>query len=149
MSPTPYNTVPQSASAAITSFAYDCGSGTNRVLRVWTSTITNNSGDGVTNVTYNGVGLTKVTGASQEVAFGGRFGDLQLWYLINPASGSNTLAFSFSSSGDVRSHGITVTTSGTDSENDNTRMIARSESTLDVSVPMLTYPRVVSSNTHG
>lgn len=79
-----------------TSFSHDSGSGSDRLLIVrvcghrtaaWT----------VDAVTYNGVSLTKFTDGS----IGYNYGDSQwirveYWYLVNPASGSNTVAITVS-----------------------------------------------------
>ncbi|MCP5018924.1 MAG: hypothetical protein GY938_27150 [Ketobacter sp.] len=109
MSLATHNVIPDSAEGEISSFAYDCGSGTDRVLVVCAGAVVDGSGDGPTGWDYNSVAMTKVTGASNEHAFGGRFGDNQVWFLINPTSGSNTLAPTYPA-GTVRSTTVTVFT---------------------------------------
>lgn len=56
---------------------------------------------GVTNdctgVTYNGVSMTKIA-ESRDTGSGSQGAWQSLWYLLNPATGSNTLAASFSNS---------------------------------------------------
>lgn len=79
------------SSAGSTSF--DVGSDSNRTLFVVT---TDNAGsDQVTSVTYNGVSLTNFKTNQMT------YGYTKAWYLINPSSGSNTLAINRSSSGDT------------------------------------------------
>ncbi len=99
-----------SSGSLITSITHDSGSQTDPLIRVWSTTIADGSGDGVSGITYNGDALTKITAASQNIAFGSRYGDVQRWELENPATGSNTL--SISGSGTIRSHCVTVTTFG-------------------------------------
>lgn len=67
-------------------------SGSNRMLFVFVSYI--NTGT-ISGITYNGVALTKI--GSQNV--GGASGATDLWYLVNPSSGSNTVSVSGSGSG--------------------------------------------------
>ncbi len=98
-----HTTTLSAASSATASFSHDSGTGSNRLLMLWATTLVDNTGSGITAVTYNSVSLTNVTGASLEVAFGGRFGETQLWYLIAPATGSNTVAITYSVGGDVQS----------------------------------------------
>lgn len=64
-------------------------SGTNRILFVLTSS---ESATAPTSVTYNGVSMTKIfdiNGVTNQ----------ELWYLINPTSGANTVTITYSSSG--------------------------------------------------
>jgi len=108
--PTIYGTTTDTATAAdIATLAHDSGSGSNRVLKLWTSTIHDGTGEGLASITYNSVSMTNVAGASLEVAFGGRFGEVMFWYLIAPATGSNTIAFTYNS-GTRRSVCVTATT---------------------------------------
>lgn len=58
---------------------------------------TSGSGDVVSSVTYNGVALTEV---ATHVVPNNNFSSV--WYLANPATGSNTLAISYSGSSDCR-----------------------------------------------
>lgn len=71
-------------SGSSTSFSYTC-TGSNLILIVGVQTTVNQT---VSSITYNGVGLTQIaTKATPNSARG-----VDLWYLINPATGSNTLA---------------------------------------------------------
>lgn len=87
------NNVDQRNFSDSTSFSYDAGTGSGRVLVVVIGT--NDATDRVTAITYNGVSLTQ--GARQ-------VGDVSvasdIWYLENPASGSNTLALTTNGSED-------------------------------------------------
>lgn len=65
------------------SSAYDAGSGSGRVLIVMLKTLYS-----VNSITYNGVGLTYAQAG----------GGMSMYYMVNPPSGSNTLAISFSNS---------------------------------------------------
>lgn len=75
------------SAVAATSFStsFTVGSGSNRILFVWIDPGT----VGVTSVTYNGVNLSQYNGTYA-------FSDNQvLWYLIAPATGSNTLVINY------------------------------------------------------
>jgi hypothetical protein len=74
--------------------SFDAGSGSDRVMFVAT---TNNSGtDGGFAVTFNGASFTQIG----TITVAG-IGTMRLWYLINPASGSNTWAVSRTNTGDT------------------------------------------------
>ncbi|NTW31022.1 MAG: hypothetical protein HGB12_00030 [Bacteroidetes bacterium] len=67
-----------------TTWQHTC-SGTNRLLVVWTEGQGHSS---ATAVKYNGVSLTQIQGDLD----GGNVGDeSNIWYLVNPASGTNTI----------------------------------------------------------
>lgn len=74
------------------SFSHTC-SGNNRVLFVATVTDTANNTDYITGVTYNGVAMSQV-GTFSSPGLGG----VELYILVNPASGVNTVTVSLSSS---------------------------------------------------
>lgn len=76
------NSARNASSGTSQSFSYTC-SGTNRVLVAMTASDGANT---ATDVTYGGVALTKID--SDRTANH----PINLWYLINPASGSNTLS---------------------------------------------------------
>lgn len=62
---------------------------------------TNNNtvaGDQVTGVKYNGVAMTKVTGAALTID---AFGALYMWYLDDPATGANNFEITFNNAGDT------------------------------------------------
>lgn len=63
--------------------SFTVNSGTNRLLVVMLA-----MGNTVTSLTYNGVSLTNATGA----------GNRDIWYLVSPATGSNTLSLTVSGS---------------------------------------------------
>lgn len=75
------------------SASFTVGSGSNRYLLVGV-TGTTAGADVITGVTYNGSSLTKVGSSVQPT--GGRW--ISLWYLLAPASGSNTLTVNASGS---------------------------------------------------
>jgi hypothetical protein len=74
------------------SFNHTC-TGTDRILFVAVWTITNTRT--TTAVTYNSVSMTNVPGAT---IVGSDGNQLSLWYLINPASGTNAVAVTCSGS---------------------------------------------------
>lgn len=69
------------------SFLHTCG-GSNRILFV--GTIDGTGAGSISNVTYAGVAMTNIY--NYNFLFGSA--NLSLWYLINPASGSNTVSAS-------------------------------------------------------
>jgi hypothetical protein len=71
--------------------AYTVGSGSNRILFVG---FFGDSTRACTGVTYNGVAMTNVGFVYTNGADRG----IELWYLLNPASGSNNVVASFSAS---------------------------------------------------
>lgn len=71
-------------------FAVDAGSSANRILYCGVQ-ITDNSRS-VSGITYNGVALTKI--AHKDTPNGSR--RVELWYLLNPASGSNDVIVTLS-----------------------------------------------------
>lgn len=81
-----------SASATSVTFAHTC-TGTNRVLFVSANSVSSTT----TGVTYNGVALSRI---GSEVTQGAIVASL--WYLINPATGSNNVVVSRSGSGTVQ-----------------------------------------------
>lgn len=70
------------------SFAYDAGTGSNRILFAWASPEFASGTDSIVGVTYNGVSMTADT---EFFIYTDK--PLRLFYLVNPASGSNTLAY--------------------------------------------------------
>lgn len=67
--------------------AYDVGSGDNRLLVV--GYIANSTSPTVSSMSYNGVALSLARRANQQ-------GNVEIWYLHNPAAGSNTLSVTLS-----------------------------------------------------
>lgn len=89
------------ASAPITSdsFSADGGSGSGRSLVLiigWKDEGTTVNNPSVSSVTYGGVALTFRARARQQYAGNGRSVTCEVWTLDNPASGSNTLAYTLS-----------------------------------------------------
>src|SRR5438552_7418138 len=89
-----------SATAGITngtapSPSFTVGAGSNRILFVGLAFY--GTGDIASAPTYNGVTMTLVTKINRSDANNGQQ-TIYLWYLANPASGANTLAFSWSGS---------------------------------------------------
>lgn len=77
------------------SVSLNVGSGTDRIL--WMGFMTgNNTTDVSTNLTYGGVAMTKLVGRRLNTSTQ----YITLWYLVNPASGSNTLAWTGSANED-------------------------------------------------
>jgi hypothetical protein len=74
------------------SASYTVGSGTNRLLVVGLAGDVVAGHDDITSVTYNGVAMTLV----RKLGAGGGYTDrfIYLYYLLNPASGSHTVAIS-------------------------------------------------------
>lgn len=68
--------------------------GANRFLAVDVSLLS--AGQTVTGITYNGVALSPITGASGSTVTS--FGRVECWGLVNPASGANTIAVTLSGS---------------------------------------------------
>ncbi len=68
-------------------WTHTTGSGSNRLLTLSGNIWQDVGGTGtITSASYNGVALTKAT-STTEVSM-----DSELWYLVNPASGSNTMS---------------------------------------------------------
>ncbi len=79
--------------------------GTNRVLVVGVSiNITNNTGAAVTGVTYQGTALT-LSGAHIDA---GNTRRVELWYLINPATGTNNVVVTLNLPGGTGTLGVVV-----------------------------------------
>lgn len=68
------------------SFSHNSGTGGSRILWV----VTSSDGGGASGVTYGGVAMTELVSASFSL---GAF-TVKVWYLLNPLSGSNTVAAS-------------------------------------------------------
>ncbi|MFZ1721290.1 MAG: hypothetical protein WAU07_02180 [Microgenomates group bacterium] len=85
-----YDAVTTSTSA---SFSHTT-SGSDRVLLVYTYAFNANVDPDVTGITYNGVSMSKVTESSiQYVA--NRYIEVQVWQLVAPATGSNTVSITY------------------------------------------------------
>lgn len=98
-----YNTATINANAVAAtdrsgaSFSHDSGSGANRLLLVSIKIRDNAADRTVSAVTYNTVALTKITGASLHNNYSGsNWQIVEWWYLVAPATGSNTLAVTYS-----------------------------------------------------
>lgn len=85
-------------------------SGSNRILLVPVFTSYGTSGDKISGVTYNGVSMTRVTGATQIDFVSGQ--SFYLYYLIAPATGTNTVLITATGSGEI--YGTTVSYTGVD-----------------------------------
>ncbi len=88
---------------SLSTFAADCGTGSNRLALLFLGAHMDNAGDGVSAVTYNSVSMTKISGASVENVFGGVDGEISTWYIINPSSGSNTVSITYSNESGINS----------------------------------------------
>jgi len=73
------------------SWSHTC-TGSNLILIV--GTVSGSNGN-VSGVTYNGVAMTKITGSS---GYSSQCGNTVFWYLINPPTGSHTVAVTLGSS---------------------------------------------------
>jgi hypothetical protein len=73
------------------SFSYDAGTGSDRILFAWVMPQFSSGAETINGVTFNGVSMT----ADAQISI---YTDkpLRLFYLVNPASGSNTLAYDMS-----------------------------------------------------
>lgn len=80
----------QAAGTTSFSWSHTVGSGANRVLIVGIGTTT---GDNVSAVTFNSVSMTKILSATQ----GASAGSMSVWILLNPASGSHSIAVTLTS----------------------------------------------------
>lgn len=94
----------KAGSASSLSWSHTC-SGSDRLLVVGTNSGDLTAGDRVVNsITYNGVNLTKIrsddSGNSRA----------EIWYLVNPANGANTLQVNFAGSNiDIQAGAISLT----------------------------------------
>ena len=121
--------------------SFDAGTGSDRLLLVCAKTLHDNSGDGFTGFTYNSVSLTAVSSSAQETTFGGRFGAIEWFYLIAPATGSNTLAPS--TTGTIRASEYTAII--VDGADQTTPVVAATTSTIDGSSSSDTFTFTVTS----
>lgn len=71
------------------SFNHTVGAGSNRYLLVFTTEETSNDFAEITGITYNGVALTRATGQTMT---GANEGTIEAWYLLNPDTGTNSVA---------------------------------------------------------
>src|SRR3990167_4333403 len=88
----------------VASFSHTAGSGSNRLLVVLIAL--RSSVDNVTGVTYGGVAMTRANNAA------GNGMEADIWYLVNPASGANTVAISGLASPDDDYHAVAVDFAG-------------------------------------
>jgi flagellin-like hook-associated protein FlgL len=92
-------------SSSSRSWSHTVGAGTNRLLVVgcgfW------NNGGSVSSVTYGGVNLTR--GDQSGLSAGGS-DRTELWYLINPTTGSATVAVTFSAAADGETFSVSLST---------------------------------------
>ena len=111
VAPVTFATTSSSATGNTTnriSWAHTVGSGTNRFLTVCTQARDTMAGDvAVTTVTANGVPLRKVRGDLRTEG-GASFGT-ELWYLVNPSVGTNTIAVTWK--GALSDYGVGSATS--------------------------------------
>ena len=70
--------------------------GSDRILFV--QAISNDDGDTVTGVTYNGVAMTKIGSSVGVPPAGSSSNFLSMWYLIAPATGANNVVVTRSTS---------------------------------------------------
>jgi hypothetical protein len=99
-----YDTVTHSGFSSASSFSFShTTSGSDRLLIVHVY----DGNDRVTNVTYNGVGLTLVEDLLMTGAAAGQY--IQLWYLLNPASGTNNVTITGSASMSLYASAVSYT----------------------------------------
>ena len=84
----------ESGSGTSISTSYTVGTGSERLLVVGVSIFRDGSSRFVTSMTYNGVAMTFQTGVNNP---DGKV-RTEVWYLLNPATGSNTLTANFNTS---------------------------------------------------
>lgn len=75
------------------SFSHDGGSGGERGLFVCCK-LRDDANAGVSGITFNGVALAKALDVEHEYT-SGVWANVEWWYVVNPASGSNTLAVTY------------------------------------------------------
>lgn len=80
--------------------------GSDLVLIVGTSILAGTAAETVTGVTYNGVAMTQIGSALQN---GSANLNISLWYLLNPATGPNTISVTKSSIQGCNGIGISLT----------------------------------------
>ena len=83
-----------SGNRASASFAHTC-TGSDLVLLVFVASLQNGSYPNVSGITYNGVALTKQVKIQDATS---RNREFEIWSLIGPATGSNTVAVTWTSS---------------------------------------------------
>lgn len=94
------------------SWSHTC-SGTDRVLLVM-SYVYNGTAASATSITYNGVALTKADGVASTLESNNQY--VELWYLVAPATGANTITINYSASVS-NSSGDAISFTGVDQSN--------------------------------
>lgn len=111
------NTAPARTIGTSHTFSHTC-SGSDRLLVVMGQD-TSGGTSTVTGVTYNGVAMTKIAGAQVPSDR-----QITMWYLVAPATGTNDVVVTSSTSQNLRFHSISYTgvdqTTPTDGSNTNT-----------------------------
>lgn len=82
----------RTTSGSSTSFSHTC-SGSDRILFVFVNAV-NPTGNTASSVTYDGVAMTKIDDEFAQVNV-----NTSLWYLVAPATGSNTVTVNFATLG--------------------------------------------------
>lgn len=112
------------------SWSHTC-SGADRLLIVLTGRTT----DVVAGVTYNGVAMTSITETTYP---GSGYAGLQLWYLVAPSTGSNTIAVDSGGNNGVSGFATSFTgvsqTSPIDSSNVNNNAVGTNSLTVSTTV---------------
>ena len=94
------NTATHNDQGAGDTFAFDSGSGSNRILIIGFANYDETVNDRqVSAITYGGQSLTKHTASVADNATDS--GRSELWYLINPPTGSNNVAITFAGANDI------------------------------------------------
>lgn len=84
-----------SAGPTVVSYSHTC-TGVNRLLVVWVAIFQDVAGTGaVSAITYNSVALTNAVPSTRSTAMAG-----EMWYLVAPASGTNTLSVTVTGAND-------------------------------------------------
>lgn len=83
-------------SASSLTYSHTVGSGSNRILFVYSGGRYSSGGEYPTGVTYNGVAMTEIAALRQD------YSNIRssVWYLVAPASGANNVVISYSTSRD-------------------------------------------------
>lgn len=84
-------------------WSHTVGSISNGILLVLSSVRNSNNSAYVhlTGVTYNGVALTKATGSPVDGPAASRYLSAEIWYLLNPASGTNNIVATYAAAVDT------------------------------------------------
>jgi hypothetical protein len=101
------NSSTNGSSVSSLNWSHTVGTGANRILLVGTGTRNDAAQRNATNITYGGIALTKI--AQQDRNGFGNLALSELWYLVNPPSGTAVINVTFSgSAGSARAGAISL-----------------------------------------